>query len=367
MADLASSAAPRALTFGALQLRGFLVSFSGENRRRFVAHEFFKRAGARVEDGERGPRRRTYRLQFLGATAQQDFAAFAAAVDQNPFGLLRDPTEGEFFAFCEGPDYNVDFARAVNQVECNCRFVESELDVAVSADPPDPSTAAQNLSGQQTAFQQSTASAMAVIAKAQITVGTSLAAIDSAVSQISSASAPVDFMRSTISALQGAGSSLIGALAGIQAQADLLVQDVTNLAAAATVLFTGADTVSTGNADSIATALGIVQTDALQLESLLMAASPSAAAVADAVADLELLVDLSQTMSDAVQASIPPVTTYTVPATASVIVIAQQLIQRAGATSDVLAVASQVMALNKIPNPGAVPGGTVLFVPSLGG
>jgi hypothetical protein len=155
----------------------------------------------------------------------------------------------------------------------------------------------------------------------------------------------------------------VGKLADIEAASDLLVQDVSNFVDAANDLFTGdSDTAPAGYSDAVSTLLGVAIVHGLALEATLIAASATPAGAADAVADVELMLDRCLTLSEAVAATQPPVVNYTVPAPMNVVVLAQRLIREWEMDRDALEYASIIIGLNRIQNPAMISAGTVLRV-----
>lgn len=356
--------APQAFDFGTQHLLGFLVSFSGSQKRRSVDHKYLKRAGGRVEDMARDQLRAVFRLYFIGDDCAAKFAAFLAAVDDNPRGLLVHPISGRWFAFCEGPDYTVDFNRAINEIQVTVAFKEDQLDAAIELpDTPDVATAAQNASGAQSTYQQTVAKFMGTIAKAQLAVGSAQAQVDQLTAQIGTVNAPVDFMRSSLAAITGVTSAVYGAITNVAVASDLLAQDVTNFIAFATDLFSGSD-FAPGFSDSVATSLGIVETDGQALEDALVAASVTPAGAADAVQDTEITVASCIVLGDAIQLALPPVIAYTVPAPMNLLKLAQLIIFQRNLERDAQEYANAILSSNRIPNPANIPAGTVLIVPS---
>jgi prophage DNA circulation protein len=349
---------PQTFTFNNRVLTGQLIAFSGQTRRRFVVQEFPKRAGALIEDMNRAPRRLETRLVFLGPTCANDFQKFESSVHANPIGLLIHPIAGKWQAFCEGPSHQVELSRAVNEIQVTVAFVETSLDATLPRDVPDVATAAQNATGAQVACQQSGATYMGTVAKVQIASDQARAALDRALGQIASAADPLTFMRQQIDSVATAGSAIIDTVEAIQAAGLGLAADTTNFINSATDVFNGSDILA-GSSDASATLLGIVETSAQDYEDLLIASSPTAAGSVDAVSASELSTDACLTLSDALQAARPPVVQYTVPQLTDIITLAQRKYQR-----DALQYASQILAMNRIPNPAAIPAGTVLYVPS---
>lgn len=362
-------ASPQTFTFTAGQqtfpLMGVLTKFNGTAKRRHASQVFPKRDGGKEEDMGRDQYRLEVQLHFIGNTAAKDYQKFKAAVHANPSGLLIHPIAGQWYAFCEGPSEDVDFGQALNRIEVRCSWVESQLDAAVTSDVPDVATAAQNASGQQSKFQQSVAAMLGALAKAQTAEATALNKLDSALSTISTLTAPVDFMRSQLDQALGAASSIVGTVSGIATASDLLTQDVSNFIGATTDLFSAATDTSAALAfGSIATLLGTVQADGQALEDLLIAGSATPAGSADAVADVELMIEACLTVNDAIQASQPPTVSYTVASLCNLVELATKIILQWGLNRDPVEYASVILGLNHIPNPAAIPAGTVLLVPA---
>lgn len=367
-------AAPQTFTFTAgttvLNLQGELVSFHGADKRRSASHVFVKRDGGRKEDMGRATRRLEVMLQFVDnykakTTAVVEYTKFLAAVQKNPSGLLVHPISGQWYAFCEGPDANVDFNRALNQIEVRVAWEESELDATVSADVPDVATAAQNATTQLSQLQQAISSFMTFCARATTVEASLLNKIAGVEADALLLTAPVDATRAALTAIVGAGSSIIGTLSTIQAHGDLLFQDVTNYLESASDLFNGVtDTTPAGASDALATLLGVVENDAQALEDVLTGTSPTPAGAGEAVANVELMLENCLTVSDAAAAAQPPSVNYTVPQTSNLVIIATQIIEQWGLSRDPVEYAAAIGALNRASSPARVPAGTVLSVPA---
>ena len=369
MADPQYPSTPQSFSFASRSLVGVLVGFSGATPRRMVMHEYLKRRGGRAEDMEIGPRTLDADLQFLGATAGKDYRDFENFIAKNPFGLLNHPIAGRWQAFCRGPQPQVHFQEAINQVKVRVSWIETELDATTTVDPPDVATAAQNVVGQQSTLQLSIAGFMAILAKAQTLQGQALNAIDTAINAVNSVTSavtsPVSYMQSAINAALGATSAIVNALAAINTSTVVLNNDINNFVSYVSALFTStSDTPPAASADAIANQLGMIQSDTLALESALLAAPARPASCAQAFADAEILLDNCMTLNDAMQAALPPTLLYTVPGMVNVVVLSQRLIQQFGLNRDPLQFASTIMGLNRIPNPAAIPAGTQLLVPT---
>lgn len=358
MADPKYPAAPQEFSFGGRRLVGQLLSWSGQSQRRHVVHEFPKRAGAIVEDMQRGPRRLEVRLVFLGDSCAKDFADFERAVDSNPKGLLVHPIAGKWQAFCGGPSNQVNFATAINQIDATVSFVETTLDATIQKETPDVATAAQNATAQQTKFQATCSKMMGELAKAQTFVASSLAKIDTALALVDTLEAPLDFMSETITALAGVSQQAIGAVLSIQAKGNALSTAVTNYVTGATDLFNGGD-VPAAQADQTATLLGVVLTASDDLTEALIAGSTTPAGAGEAVGDTEEMASYSLVLAEALKAARPPEILITVTELTDLVSLCVKRYP-----VDPLARASDILGLNRILNPAAIPAGTRLRAPS---
>src|SRR5262249_1481127 len=116
-------------------------------------------------------------------------------------------------------------------------------------------------------------------------------------------------------------------------------------------------------ADNVSALIGIVQTHAEDLQDLLIVASVTPAGAADAVGSIDEMVASCLALSDALAAAAPPTAQYTVPALTDVITLAQELRNESSSGRSVFSFVSDILNLNRIPNPAAIPAGTVLLVP----
>jgi prophage DNA circulation protein len=363
MAGPTYAATPQAFSWQGRLLQGYLLSFSGSSPRRVAAHEFLKRDGARQEDMGRGPRRLEVQLIFTGPTCAKDAAEFSTAAHADPVGSLVHPTAGQWLSFCTGPQYEVDFARAIDEIRLRVAFVETQTDAAVTAaiDTPNVASAAQ----QATSALAKVDSALATfagalaLARAQAAVGQAMGAVDRVLDAVDTLAAPLDTVRGMLASIVGEASSVMGAIEGIAAQWNALSQDAQAYVDAASDVFSGDDTAagSAAQADSL---LGTAEASALALEASLLASTPTAAGAADAVGAVEEALAACFVLADALAAARPPTILYTVPALVDVMTLAQQ---RYGATT-ARARASDILGLNRIPNPAAIPAGTQLLIPS---
>ena len=360
MADPQYQSTPQAFTFANRSLVGELVSFSTKNQRRHVVHQFLKRRGARVEDMEQGPRALSVRLHFIGPTAASDYTKFSAAVADDPRGLLVHPIAGRWQAFCEGPNESVDFDRSTNEIQVTCDWVEDQLDARSPRDVPDVATAAQDVTARDTTAKIAVAVSLVEDAKAGAFEARALSLLDAFSDTIDELTSPVDAAGSAIRGAVGAGARIVGKLSAVESKSAVLSQNIESYVAAATDLFNGGDQPS-ARADETATLLGVVVSDAQGLSDALIDAAPSPAGAAEAVGSVEELASSCYVLQEALLAARPPTITVTVSELTDLVTFC---VRRYPDDPDPIARAFDVAGMNRIPNPAAIPAGTLLRVPS---
>jgi prophage DNA circulation protein len=362
MADPQYASIPQTFTFRGRELKGYLLGFTGNRKRRFVMHDFPKRKAGRVEDMEQGSQRIEVRLVFLGDTCARDAKNFFDFVESDPFGLLVHPTAGRWQAFCEGPQEDVDLGRATDEIDVRVAFVETEDESSIAKETPDVATAAQEVTAQKTSMETAVGTFMAQLAKAETAPARALSTLDTALGQLDVVEAPVDFMRDTVVSVSTAQSTVVGKVLSIQTKANLLSQDIQNLADATTDLFAGGE-VAAATAENVTTLIGTVQQHAEELSDELIADAVTPAGAAEAVGAIDEATASCLALSDALAAARPPTIEYIVPSLTDVIDLAQLLRSESASARTVLAFVTDILSLNRIPNPAAIPPGTVLLVP----
>lgn len=358
MADLVSPATPQKFSFDSRDLFGFMVSFSGNNQRRHVVHEFLNRRGARIEDKEQAPIRLELQLEFLGDSCAKDYQAFKAAVAKKPTGLLVHPIAGRFNAFCLGPNESVNYSVALNEIRVQCAWIENELDGTTPRDVPDIGTQAQVATAWKTQMNKAIAAYMGAVALVDSKVGEVQSVIQAAVDSIDTLDDPIEGVRGAISGAVGVSSQVAGKLTAIQSKADVLSQTIDDYVSSATDLYNGAD-IQAGAADAADTLLGAVQAAAAESTAILIANSPSPAGAAEAVGNVEETAAACLLLGEAVIAARPPVIVYTVPELMNLVVLTQRRYGKNAAAR-----ADDIIGLNHIANPAAIPAGTRLRIPS---
>jgi len=367
MAEPNLPATPQTFTFGSEVLKGEMLSFNGQSRRRGAVHEVPKRDGGSVEDMGRGPRRLEVRLIFTTAydqagdvitSAATSYAKVAKTLDDNPFGLLIHPIAGKWQAFCEGPSEDVNYSQSIDAIAVRVTFIETQLDLAVSDHVPDIATASQGVSDKTAVFSQALAAYVGEFAKARAFEARAVAAIDQALEAAQLVNEPVDFVRDTITSLYGVQSSVLGAISGIFDRQLLLKQDIEEYLNATGDIFTGSDT-PTGTSTSAEGLLVKIQTSGDALGEALMAASPTPAGAAEAVGETHELVASCLTLDESIRTFRPPLVVYIVPELLDVMTIARRLYPN---DPNVPGRAQEILDMNDTPNPGAIPAGTHLRV-----
>lgn len=364
---MAFPSTPQAFQFGQHYYSGVTTSYNGMTRRRAATHTYLKRDGAAEEDMGREQRSLTVRLIFNGTDCAKRYQQFEEDVSKKPSQLLTHPIAGQWQAFCRGPSFSIDLNKALDWIEVEVQFTEDQVDALIPTDAPDTGTAQSNAKAQQFAMQQAVALYIVDLARSlPSTTPAMMNPLDAARNTITDlTTAPVDAMATLVNSTLGATSTIAPDIAAMQAATDALVASTDDFIAAATTLFDGeSDTSSTGMADSIASWLGTVRTDTETLEDALIASQVTPAGCADAFAETDLLLETCMTLSDAVAAAQPPTAQMIVPVTMSLIAFAQSVIAELDLSYEALAFASAILGLNRIRNPAAISGGTVLTVPT---
>jgi prophage DNA circulation protein len=303
--------APNALTgssiasFKGIELHRYLVSFTDSRGPRVVEHTFPKRDGAKQEVMGRRPHRTEWSLTFTGPNFIPTLKQLVASIDADPSGLLVHPIYGQMQVVCQGFDRStVNLPEATDTISVPLVFVEDDQAL-------DDTSVNQGVGAQQ----QNVISAVA------------------------------DF--------QGAAAPY-SAPASVAASAAL--------ASAANDYATAAAASAQGAVDpSLETKLGAV---AFGTQAAIAAISvdplgAGTAAIYDALAAAEVVYSVCQDLADAVVAARPPVIELILPGTTSIALLAAD---RYG--KDAIGRIDEILSLNNIPDPTAIPAGTKLLLPS---
>lgn len=301
MADVLTDA--KSFRWKDLDLAGNLMSWNDRIGMRLAVHQYLKRDGAEVEPMGAEPGRFTMRLCFLGENWAKQYRALVATIRKDPRGQMVHPLLGTMNVACEGiPDASVVPGQERDSINLTIVFVEDQVDAQVLSDDS-PGPAARKAKIVSIASQVSAISQAA--AWGQTAVNLTTAAISFAV------------------AAESAAASLSDADVTLDGQ------------------------------------LGVVATSSEDAEDAIADDStyttPAASFVALSV--VEQLYAECLDMLDAVAATKPLILTYTVPAQTDVASIAARLYGKDG-----LGRMDEILVLNRIANPYAIPAGTVLQV-----
>jgi hypothetical protein len=199
---------------------------------------------------------------------------------------------------------------------------------------------------------------MAQFAKAQTEINKARTTLDDALANVAIVEAPLDFMRDVIGEVYGAQSSVIGTIDGIFSRAKLLSQDIENYIESTSDLFSGNEITGSAAATSD-TLLSIVIADADDLNAFTIENTLTPAGSAEAVGQTEELISTALVLEEAVKAARPPIIIFTITEITNLIVFCQKRYK-----ANAVARAEEIMGMNHIPNPAAIPAGTKIFIPS---
>ena len=289
------------------ELHGFLTNFGDTSKPRLAIHEFLKRDGAAIEYMGRAPRRFKMSLVFVGADWRKRYVNLLASIDNDPKGLLVHPLLGKVRVACEGVDgSNVDVSRELDTISVPLTFVEDAVDTQLEATAED---------------KQSVSAKQALVTTRTSELSTNAAKFTTAATKVA-----------------------------------LAVSSATTYAAAAQA----AALASTPD-PTLATKLGDVQEACKDVRAAVLAdpVATSAALAFPAIASAEQVYDACLQLAAAADALRPPTITFTVPQTMHVASLAARLYGKDGSRR-----IDENLTLNRITNPAAIPGGTVLLVAS---
>ena len=286
-----------------LDLHRWCVGVSDQLLSRIARHVYLKRDGAEKEPMGAGDGAYRLRLNIVGNDVAAQYRAIVIYCRDNPQGTLTHALLGELKVACEGVESaDLDIASARNAVSLSIKFTDDAVDAAITAnDTLGATTAAGDLSAQATSLT---------------TIGTTVTAVAALTSDAASKA----------TALVSAALGVYRATTGTTSL-DKQVGDVKTSAAALEEGVLASDAYSN---------------DAERFDAIDAARRTHAAALA---------------LQEAVQRTGPRIVSYMVPATMPLSAIAVQLYGKDGAAH-----LDELRRLNRITNPFAVAGGTVLQV-----
>lgn len=317
-----------AFRFKDLDLEGALVSWNDIIGIRLARHAYLKRDGAEQEPMGADAGRFTMRLALMGASWAANYRALVASIRQDPRGLLVHPLLGNLRVACTGiSDASAEPGRARRLLEVSIGFEEDALDSTVVAETfTAPATAAARVNAKAAAFQAAPVPRSTGLAKilSIVTIATVIA--DAAVLV-------------TATLIGRASAALIAATSAYSIAAQAVASGALDASLAAKLAACG------------------IATDAA-VEALLANPLAIGAMAQPAVsAAVELYATCVQ-LDVALAATRPPLINYTVNGATNLFVLAARLYPGQDATLR----AQDMLVLNRIPNPFAIPAGTVLRV-----
>lgn len=289
--------------FKELELEGALVAWNDTIGIRLARHAYLKRDGAEQEPMGAEPGRFTMRIALLGASWASNYRALVASIRQEPRGLLVHPVLGNVRVACTGiSDASCEPGRAKRLLEVTLGFEEDALDTALSVE----------------AF---TAPAVAAARVKQTTKR-----LQSTATKTPSAASAVAKLVTTATSFADTATAIAGGVANASLAAKLA---------------------ATGSATDLAIAALVAAPEAV------------GARVQPAVSAAVEVYGACVQLDDALAAMRPAIVDYPIAGSISLFV----LVARLYPGEDAQRRAQDLLALNRIPNPLAIPPGTKLRLP----
>lgn len=120
---------PYDFKFKDLELHGCLVGWSDSLPQRLARHVYVKRDGAELEPTGADPGTFKFRLAFMGEHWATNYRALVQSIRDNPRGLLIHPILGEIQVGCMGIDSaDSEPGQALNLLNVSITFVEDQVD-----------------------------------------------------------------------------------------------------------------------------------------------------------------------------------------------------------------------------------------------
>jgi hypothetical protein len=121
-------------SFKGFDLSRNLVEWKDTRQPSLAVHRFIKRDGGEIEVLGRKPHEAKVTVAYAGRTWRSDWLPLAAALDQDPTGLLVHPVYGQMPAVCEGfADATMNVEVAPNLYIVPLSFIESQLGATIPA------------------------------------------------------------------------------------------------------------------------------------------------------------------------------------------------------------------------------------------
>ena len=293
----------------ALALHRWITTISDSLKNRIAKHSYLKRDGSEKEPMGADDGVFKFRLAIVGPTCAQDYRAVASYLRQYPRGTLVHPLLGQIQVASEGVDGGeMDLASATNLITVGLTFGEDALNTAIAVDAqPAPATQqAKILTSATTLSNMTTTSAFTKAIKV-------ISLVNTIVTKATTYAQLAIAAYQSRSLTQGLDVALLGVKSGLEAIITAVPLDST------------------------------IPTEADRAR-LIIAAEQTYGACLGMQASVVSVAQVAQP--------------YTASGVTTVGAIASQLFGKDGASR-----IKDILALNRIPNPYAIPDGTKLKVP----
>ncbi len=309
--------------FKDIVLHGTLENWNDQLGVRVANHKYLKRNGGEAEIMGIDQRRFNFKCVFI-SDVTNNYKNLQASIYDNPLGLLIHPRLGKIQVACESLVANEDPANATNALEFNINFIENAVDTVINT------------------------SSGAVLPSPQ----TTLSVMNQALTALSITS--LDVLPN--------GISVEGAFSVLALSARFALRDVLNsfIAVGNTFIQVASDA-----------AASVYQVPALtsQLKDVVNQGNATIAYIKNLgqpdvvmwpiIDNVKVTQASAQNTYNSIIAQKPPVVTFVVPTTMSLRTIAVRLYG-----PDAQSKIQELLILNKIPYPAAIPMGTILLVSS---
>lgn len=288
-----------------LALHRWLFGSSDNLVGRIAKHVYLKRDGAEKEPMGAGDGTFRFRLQLVGDSIASDYQAIAQYLRDNPRGTLTHPLLGSIKVAADGIDEgSMDLSVATNVVNLSLRFSEDAVDTAIAlAATLSPSEASSSL-----ATQAGKLSA----------VGARISSVAALASTVASKAEQMVSLADTIIRTGGYGVALSKYVDGVDTSSRALEEGIKDASGYA------------NDADRF-----------------------------DDIESCRLVISAARQLNEAIQSITPRVVPFVVQATTTLYSVAVTLYGK-----DAAARLPALLQLNRVPNPLAIPAGTVLQVPA---
>lgn len=161
MAKQSLIAGGRGWKFNSVDFTKHVVNWQDSRQVRNASHEYLKRDGGEGEPMGRAPHISTCSLVYVGNGWREEYLELQAEIDKNPRGLLTHPVYDDMQVLCDGvPNASMNTEDALNTYEATVIFKEDRLDSNVQASPT-PSARSQEVDNNNERYNASFATKFA--------------------------------------------------------------------------------------------------------------------------------------------------------------------------------------------------------------